>query len=1085
MKSFRKVSISLLLTTIATTAGPRVANTSITLPGTPPASVIEVQNAFPGLSFSSPLCLRSPFGETKRLFICEKSGDLELVPDVTAAAPTKTVFLDLDQILSTRGESLLTNSEQGLLSVAFHPDYATNGLFFLVYNVRSGGVNYQRLSRWHDPDITDTIADPDSEDVLIEMINNAGNHNGGDLHFGPDGYLYMSWGDEGNQNDSLNNSQYLDKDFWSSITRIDVDLEPEDNTPSDGTGSDDPNVRPNSHPAVKQINGNPLYEIPSDNPWVGSTIFNGVPVNPTQTRTEFFAVGMRNPWRMSFDGVELWIGDVGQGAREEVTLASIGSNHGWAWFEGELNGPKFNNSINGASRTNATHTPPVWDYNHGNGEFQGNSITGGFVYRGTNIPELTGKYIFSDYVSGNIWSLERTEIPGEPTVIRIAGEAGIAGFGPDPSNGDVLIADLGSGRIQRLVARDLDPTFPDTLTETGIFSDLSILSPNEGVVPYDVNLPFWSDHALKQRWFALKNTSDLINYSKDDPWTFPNGMIWVKHFDLELERGNPATKKRIETRVIVRNQTVENVDLTTLIEEGAQGKYLTPTNSSLETTWMTSGFNDSAWPSANMGIGYDENSTYLPFFGSGGNLANTLNGQNTSFYLRIPFNVSNPEDFDQLTLRMKFDDGFVAYLNGQKIASANSPDTLSYNAEAISDNPDGSATSFQNFDLNSFTSLLQEGKNVLAIQGLNTSLTSSDMLISPELLGGRVQFTDGIYGVSYKWNEAGTEANLVSSAGENIGFNITTPDGVITQTWNIPSRASCLACHTPEAGFALSFNTPQLNHPGKIEGTSGNLLSQLFLSGYLDQNPGISADLPRHITPQDDHYSLEARVRSYLDVNCAYCHQDPGIQPLSWKGNLHLTMAQTGIINGLASAGNNHPADRLVVPGSPNRSIILSRIASSNGYTRMPPIASNESDEVAIQLLTAWINEEASSEVTYSAWRIAQFGNGTSPHGEPDADPDGDTYTNRTEYLTKTDPTNSLDFLTTDLQLNGTNIEITIPVFTNRGIIVEQSLDLKNWLPFPHPENDGIPRNPAWPLPLMIIPASGSHEFFRFQIGEK
>lgn len=1085
MRNIRTASIFLLSTPFAASAGPRVANTTITLPDAPPASVIEVQNAFPGLTFSSPLCLRSPLEETRRLFICEKGGDLELVPDVTAATPTKTVFLNLAQILSNRGEALLTSSEQGLLSVAFHPDYANNGLFFLVYSVRSGGVNYQRLSRWHDPDLTDTVADPNSEDIVIEMVNGASNHNGGDLHFGPDGYLYMSWGDEGSQNDALNNSQYLEKDFWSSITRIDVDLEAEDNTPSDGTGSDDQNVRPNNHPAVKRVNGNPLYEIPADNPWLGATSFNGVAVDPTQTRTEFFAVGLRNPWRMSFDGEDLWIGDVGQGAREEVTLATIGSNHGWAWYEGDLNGPKFNNAINGATRTNATHTLPVWDYSHGTAALQGRSVTGGFVYRGTNIPELTGKYIFSDYLSGNIWSLERTETPGEPTVERIAGEAGIAGFGPDPSNGDILLADLGSGRIQRLIARDLDVTFPDTLTKTGIFSDLTNLTPTPGLVPYGINLPFWSDHALKQRWFALKTTEDLINYSKNDPWTFPNGMIWVKHFDLELERGNPATKKRIETRVIVRNQTPENVDLTTLIPEGSQARYLIPINASLESTWMTTSFNDTPWPSAITGIGYDEDSTYLPLFGSGGDLDNNLNGQNTSIYLRLSFNVSDPASFDQLTLRMKFDDGFIAYLNGQPVASANAPASLAYDSEATGNNPDGNATSFQDFSINPFISLLQEGENVLAIQGLNNGLTSSDMLISPELVGGQVQFTDGIYGLSYKWNEAGTEANLVSSAGENIDLEIATLDGVVNQTWSIPSRASCLACHTPEAGLALSFNTAQLNHPGEIEGTSGNFLTQLFLSGYLDQNPGTPTTLPRHLTPQDDHYSLEARVRSYLDVNCAYCHQNPGIQPLSWEGNSDLTMAQTGLINGLLSGGSTHPDDRLVVPGSPNRSAILSRIAASNRYTRMPPIASNESDEAAIQLLTVWINEEATNEATYSAWRIAQFGNETSPQGTAEADPDGDTFTNRTEYLAQTDPTNRSDFLTTKVQLNGTTIEITIPALTNRGIIVEQSLDLKNWLPLPHPDNNGIPRNPAFPLPLLSVPASGPHEFFRLQIREK
>ena len=172
-----------------------------------------------------------------------------------------------------------------------------------------------------------------------------------------------------------------------------------------------------------------------------------------------------------------------------------------------------------------------------------------------------------------------------------------------------------------------------------------------------------------------------------------------------------------------------------------------------------------------------------------------------------------------------------------------------------------------------------------------------------------------------------------------------------------------------------------------IEGTSGNLLNLLHASGYLDQNPGAPASLPRHIGPKEDTYSLEARVRSYLDVNCSYCHQNPGVQPLTWEGNLELTMAHTGLINGMASGDLQNSDDRLVVPGSPVRSILLNRVAATSGYTRMPPLATNEPDEVNIQLLTDWITREATSEITYKDWRIARFGNDTSPNGEPDADP--------------------------------------------------------------------------------------------------
>jgi len=816
---------------------------------------------------------------------------------------------------------------------------------------------------------------------------------------------------------------------------------------------------------------------------VGATSFNGIAVDPTQTRTEFFVVGLRNPWRMSFDGDELWIGDVGQGAREEISIATKGSNLGWAFYEGIGRGSRFTHTINGAIYTDATVTPPIYDYRHGDGEFEGKSITGGLIYRGQNIPDLTGKYIFADYVSGNIWSLERSTSPGEPTVVRIAGEGGISCFGSDPSNGDILMGDLNNGVIRRLVVEDLDPTFPDTLTDTGIFSDLSDLTPNAGVVPYGVNLPFWSDHAFKERWFALKNTSDLIGYEKDKPWTFPNGMVWVKHFELELERGNPATKQRLETRVIVKNQTPQSSSTTTLVSEGVQARYLVPSDDSLEEIWMTTAFDDSGWNTANTGIGYENNTTYETHFGADGNLENILNGQNTSFYLRVPFNVTNAADFDALTLRMKYDDGFAAFLNGQPVASANMTDPLEWDSQADADNPDESAVNFEDFPIDA--SLLENGTNVLAIQGLNSGIGSSDMLISPELVGAKTIFSESIYGVSYRWNEAGTEANLVKSAGEDFNFEITTPDGVRNQTWSIPSRSACNTCHTPESGFALSFNTPQLNRAGVIEGTPGNLLSLLHSSGYLDQDPGAPVALPRHIGPSESKYSLEARVRSYLDVNCAYCHQVPGIQPESWRGNHDLTMAETGLIHGEATGDIENPADRLVVPGNPSRSIILNRIAATNGYTRMPPLASSELDEDAIQLLTDWINQEATSQVTYEDWREARFGNLSSLQGEKSSDPDGDGADNRAEWLALTNPNDGRDFLKTSIDQNGENLEIPLLALASRGVTIERSSDLLHWLRWVVPGNDGIPRNPATGPQVLTAPVEGEKEFFRLKVEEK
>jgi mono/diheme cytochrome c family protein len=344
---------------------------------------------------------------------------------------------------------------------------------------------------------------------------------------------------------------------------------------------------------------------------------------------------------------------------------------------------------------------------------------------------------------------------------------------------------------------------------------------------------------------------------------------------------------------------------------------------------------------------------------------------------------------------------------------------------------------------------------------------------------------DSIYGVSYRWNEEGTEATLVRSAGESIDFSILTPDGLRTQRWEIPSRASCLTCHTREAGFALSLDTPQLNHPGTLEGSTGNFLELLHASGYLDQAPIKVASLPRHVSPDEERYSLEARVRSYLDVNCAYCHQAGGIEPESWLGSLDLTMVQTRMINGVASGGITHSDDRMVVPGSPVRSLILSRVAATNGYSRMPPLATHENDEVAIRLLTDWIDQEATIEVNYASWRLARFGNAVSPEGEPGFDADGDGFNNESEYLALTDPLNGSVRPTLNLSLEGSGSVISFPALPNRSVLIERSADLQDWLPWSASENDGIPRNPDDASPVMTAPFSGEREYFRLRIRER
>ncbi|HEV7404562.1 MAG TPA: PQQ-dependent sugar dehydrogenase, partial [Chthoniobacteraceae bacterium] len=664
----------------------RIANSALNVPANPPPTAVQVRPAFGALPFTQPVCLASPPGETDRLFVCEKKGLLKVIPSLGTASPTAEVFLDLAALLKARGEALNFTFEQGLLGLAFHPQYAANGYFYVFYSVRSGPHSYERLARFSVQTGNPNAADPGSELILIDQLDQAVNHNGGDLHFGPDGYLYVSLGDEGSSFDGLNNSQTITKDFFSGLLRIDVDQ---------GPGS----VPPNPHPSIRLDAGVARYGVPKDNPFVPPSLggtwdgrLRGVPISASaaaKVRSEFWAIGLRNPWRFSFDPLtgELWLGDVGQGMIEEVNLIVRGGNYGWAWREGIYRGPKYRYTTPGFDAL--YHRKPLYEYVHttvrgGSSLFKGNSITGGVVYRGSRFASLQGKYIFADYISGHIWALTRNGA-AKPTVTRLAGETGISAFGIDPSNGDVLMADYNNGRILRLTAATTGGSFPQTLGATGLFADLSDLSPAPGVLPYTPNVSFWSDFAEKRRWFTVPDAAGQMTWTREGAWTFPEGMIWVKHFDLPRVRSNPPSPndppagKRLETRVLVKNAT-------------------------------------------------------------------------------------------------------------------------------------------------------------------------------------------GVYGVSYRWNDAGTEATLVPDEGADFTVPVTQNGAAYNQRWHIPSRAECNACHSPSAGYALSFDTRQLNRDGSMAGVAGNQLDLLHAAGYFSNVPESPNVLPRHLRAEETAFPVEARVRSYLAV---------------------------------------------------------------------------------------------------------------------------------------------------------------------------------------------------------------------------
>ena len=310
----------------------------------------QLVNAYPNLLFSKPVYLTSCGDGGDRVFVVQQTGIIAVFPNDSTAASSKT-FLDVSLRLSSSG------GEEGLLGLAFHPDYAQNGYFYIDYTapnpLRTVVARYK--VRADDPD----TADPSSEFKIIEIPQPFTNHNGGMLAFGPDGYLYIGMGDGGSGGDPQNNAQDRTK-LLGKILRLDV---------NDTTAT--------TH-----------YVIPPDNPYANDT--GGL-------KKEIWAYGLRNPWRFSFDTATgaLWAGDVGQDAVEEIDIIRDGRNYGWRIMEGT-------HCYNPPTACDTTGlTPPIKEYLHPAGE----AITGGYIYHGLRRPDLGGAYIYADYVVGKIWVL--------------------------------------------------------------------------------------------------------------------------------------------------------------------------------------------------------------------------------------------------------------------------------------------------------------------------------------------------------------------------------------------------------------------------------------------------------------------------------------------------------------------------------------------------------------------------------------------------------------------------------------------------------------------------------------------------------
>ncbi len=520
---FRPCAFLAVLIGVVAGQADRVANTTLTIPVRPQWEDLVVEPAFPQLEPVTGTGAALAPGDTNRIFVLGKTGRLYVINDLDQ--PTLSVFLDLTPKVYSRSES-------GLLGLAFHPGWRTNQTFFVYYSTElddGSGTRalYQRLSRFLiDPAHPDRAL-PESEVPLISQKDPDDNHNGGDLEFGPDGYLYVSLGDGGGAFDTYKTTQRFHNDFFSGILRLDVDRRPG-------------NLEPNPHPAIHPG----TYFVPADNPLLGRTMYYRQPIVPDLLRSEFYAIGLRNPFRMAFDPRtgRLYANDVGQNRREEINEIISGGNYGWIFYEGSLAWPF--GLVN-----DPPYTPPLYEYEHEGGRI---AITGGAWYHGDLYPELKNSYVFAD-LGGPIGSMKLDE-SGNATVRWIARWPNITDVTVHPVTGEILFTTLNESGLAKLVfRRQTGPPIPTWLSETGIFADLNSLRPHPGIEPYDINVPFWSDHAHKQRWFSLPHLDQAFRFSDVGPWEAPEGALWIKHFDLETVVGEAASRRRIETRVLMRS----------------------------------------------------------------------------------------------------------------------------------------------------------------------------------------------------------------------------------------------------------------------------------------------------------------------------------------------------------------------------------------------------------------------------------------------------------------------------------------------------------------------------------------------------
>ncbi|WP_367873803.1 LamG-like jellyroll fold domain-containing protein [Luteolibacter sp. Populi] len=919
--------------------------------------------AFPNLSFLNPVGL-APIPGTNKLVVWEREGKIWSF-DNTAGTSTKTLVVDLSANVQGWDDS-------GLLGVAFHPDFANNQQMWVWYNWRGGiaGQNNDtgpiigdafnrpptntptrnRLSRFVlNPSFQTTQA---SEYVVIDQKDNTVWHNGGGIFFHPgNGFLYITNGDD---QQGFQNAQVINRALFSCVIRIDVDQR-------GGAISHPPTLR-----SLNEVSpGWPRYNVPNDNPFVGQP----------GALEEIWALGLRSPHRMTIDPVtgRIFIGDVGQGTREEVTVIEPsdppGLNLQWSRIEG-LGGDLVQPYI-------GTSKKPIIDYTH-NGT-DGSCVVGGYVYRGTEFPELSGKYIFGDNISGQIWYLDESQTPAKKILLADLPEGdgfnsgnnymGLSSFGLDAGN-ELYICQMGTveGKIYKLQRGGPPPgtPLPATLGATGLFSNLATLTPSDKLIPYTLNAPFWSDGAVKSRWASVPNNTSIAFQATGD-WAFPAGSVLVKHFDLPSSDVDPNARHRLETRVIVQKDDGSVY--------GATYKWRADqSDADLLDGGLTENIPIATAPVGNFTSQDIGNPALAGSTVRTGDLITITAGGTDIWGTSDQFRFAHQQrtgDFDVAVRLESVTQADLYTKTGLMVrdsldANARHVMALVFPSNAVRNNNIG-GYEFQ------YRATTGGGATALYPPEPQPRVNYPDTWLRMQRAGDTFIAYSSADG--FTWQEyARTTLDLPDQIffGLAVTAHVASPTTTAKfhlnsrrQPWYYPSRQDCVRCHNPQAGGVLGPSTRQFNKdmlfPGGVTDNQVRAWNHVGLFHNAPEEAAIPA-MEKMVHHTDTNASLQDRARSYLDSNCSYCHR-PGQVQAQWDARYQTPFIDQGIFYGPVNDNFGNPEARVVVPQSLADSMMHFRV-NKVGENQMPPLARNMVDTAGVEMLAQWINSLQPESVT-------------------------------------------------------------------------------------------------------------------------